>query len=87
MSDPEIMRRAARGDCIARAHDRISDIVPVGLDAAQRARVADVLAQVWDDGCAYGTLTSPKLDAVRDWAARCGTPYELAGILGEPPGH
>lgn len=48
------MRKQARGDCIARAHERISDIVPVGLDAAQRARLADVLAQVWDDGYGHG---------------------------------
>jgi hypothetical protein len=53
-ADREIMRKAARGDRIARAHDRISDIVPCGLDSQQRGRLADVLAQVWDDGCSYG---------------------------------
>jgi len=54
MPDPEIMRKHARGDCIARAHTRISDIVPCGLDAQQRARLTDVLSQVWDDGCSHG---------------------------------
>ena len=50
MADPEIKRTAHRGDCIAKAHDRISDIVPSGLDYQQRSRLTDVLSKVWDDG-------------------------------------
>ena len=51
---PEIIRKALRGDCIAPAHARISDIFPCGLDAPDRARLAEVLAQVWDDGWQAG---------------------------------
>jgi hypothetical protein len=52
--EPRIKRLAARGDCISKAHARISDIVPCGLDSQQRERLADVLAKTWDDGCDYG---------------------------------
>ena len=54
MADPEIKRTAHRGDCIAKAHDRISDIVPSGLDYQQRSRLTDVLSKVWDDGYGHG---------------------------------
>ena len=52
---PEIIRLAVRGDCIAVAHARIEDAIPCGLDYRQRERIAEVLAQVWDDGCGYGS--------------------------------
>jgi hypothetical protein len=52
MADPELER--ARTAAIGRAHDRISDIVPIGLDHGQLARLSHVLFQVWDDGYGHG---------------------------------
>jgi hypothetical protein len=47
-------REAAINAAVARAHDRISDIVPIGLDHGQIARLTGVLAEVWDDGYGHG---------------------------------
>ena len=51
---PEIRRQAVRGDCIAPAHAQIEDLGVRGLDYQQRAQLTKILAQVWDDGFAYG---------------------------------
>jgi len=51
---PEIRRKAVRGDCIAPAHAQIEDLGVRGLDYQQRAQLTKILAQVWDDGFAYG---------------------------------
>jgi hypothetical protein len=60
MADP-------KADAIARAHDRISDIVPIGLDHGQLARLTDVLAQVWDHGHHHGRNSQPSdEDRIRD---------------------
>lgn len=47
-------RESALNAAVARAHDRISDIVPIGLDHGQLARLTGVLSQVWDDGYGHG---------------------------------
>lgn len=49
-------RDRARDHRVATALARVGDIVPVGLDAAQRGRLIDVLTQVWDAGCDYDPL-------------------------------
>lgn len=46
-------RDRARDRQVAHALARVQDIVPAGLDGAQRARLIDVLTQVWDTGCDY----------------------------------
>lgn len=47
MADPE-------ADAVARAHDRLRDIIPIELDNGQRTRLTDVLHQVWYDGYEHG---------------------------------
>jgi hypothetical protein len=51
---PEIRRQAVRGDSIAPAHAQIEDLSVRGLDYQQRTLLTKILAQVWDDGYAYG---------------------------------
>ena len=49
MADPE-----ARNAAVAEARGRIISIILIDLDDGQRARLTDVLAQVWDDGYGHG---------------------------------
>ena len=51
---PEVRRQAVRADCIAPAHAKIEDLGLRGLDYQQRKQLTEILAQVWDDGFAYG---------------------------------
>lgn len=51
---PQIRRLAVRGDCIADGHARIEDLLQCGLNHQDRKRLTEILAQVWDDGFAYG---------------------------------
>jgi hypothetical protein len=58
---PEIRRQAVRGDSIAPANAKIQDLLPVGLDYAQRKHLTAILAGVWDHGREYGSRLRTEL--------------------------
>lgn len=63
---PEIRQQAVRGDCIAPAHAQIEDLGLHGLDYQQRKQLTEILARVWDDGCAYGRRPAQLAQTARD---------------------